>query len=105
MDGFGPATAPEAHSQQSVSFTPPELIRRRVATWRGITAETAEVTRHAPFEYSLMASHHLLIACERGERYDGETSVEGLPRSTLRNFSHKLSFVPAGHRFHGWQNP
>jgi len=28
-----------------------------------------------------------------------------LPKSTLREFSHKLSFVPAGHRFFGWQKP
>jgi AraC family transcriptional regulator len=104
MDGLGSATSlPDV--QQSVSFTPPELIRRRVVSWPGLTAESVEITQHAPFEYGLMTSHHLLIAAERGERYDGETLVDGLPRSTLKNFSHKLSFVPAGHRFHGWQNP
>jgi hypothetical protein len=42
---------------------------------------------------------------ERGERYDGETFVEGLPRSTLRDFTHKLSIVPAGQEFRGWQKP
>ena len=39
------------------------------------------------------------------ERYDGETFVEGLPRSTLRDFTHKLTFVPAGHVFRGSQRP
>jgi AraC family transcriptional regulator len=47
----------------------------------------------------------LLIAAELAERYDGETFVEGLPRSTLRNFTHKLTFVPAGHDFRGSQRP
>jgi AraC family transcriptional regulator len=47
----------------------------------------------------------MLIMAERGERDDGETMVEGLPKSTLREFSGRLSFVPSGHRFHGWQKP
>jgi AraC family transcriptional regulator len=47
----------------------------------------------------------LLIAYERAERDDGETHIEGLPKSTLREFNCKLSFVPAGHRFYGWQTP
>jgi len=61
--------------------------------------------RHTPFEYGFRASCHLLIALELGERHDGETVVEGLPRSTLRDFTHKLTFVPAGHDFRGWQRP
>ncbi|MDB5605831.1 MAG: hypothetical protein JWP25_2731, partial [Bradyrhizobium sp.] len=61
--------------------------------------------RHAPFEYGFRAPWHLLIAAEVAERDDGETFVEGLPRSTLRNFTHKLTFVPAGHDFRGWQKP
>jgi AraC family transcriptional regulator len=61
--------------------------------------------RHAPFEYGFRAPCHLLIAAELAERYDGESFVEGLPRSTLRNFTHKLTFVPAGHDFRGSQRP
>jgi len=38
-------------------------------------------------------------------RYEGETLVEGLPRSTLQDFGHKMTFVPAGHAFSGWQKP
>jgi len=59
--------------------------------------------RHTPFEYGFRAPCHLLIALELGERLDGETVVEGLPRSTLRDFTHKLTFVPAGHDFRSWQ--
>ena len=67
--------------------------------------ETVEVMRHKPFEYRFRAPCHLLIAAELAERYDGETFVEGLPRSTLRNFTGKLTFVPAGHDFRGSQKP
>ena len=31
--------------------------------------------------------------------------LKGLPRSTLRDCTHKLTFVPAGHDFRGWQRP
>jgi AraC family transcriptional regulator len=31
--------------------------------------------------------------------------VEGFQKSTQREFSRKLSFIPAGHCFHGWQDP
>ena len=67
--------------------------------------ETVQVTRHTPFEYGFRAPCHLLIAAELAERYDGETFVEGLPRSTLRDFTQKLTFVPAGYDFRGWQKP
>ena len=38
-------------------------------------------------------------------RCDGETFVEGLPRSVLRDFKRRLTFVPAGHEYHEWQEP
>jgi AraC family transcriptional regulator len=43
--------------------------------------------------------------CERAERDEGETVVEGLPKSTLHELSRTMSFVPAGHRYSGWQKP
>jgi AraC family transcriptional regulator len=95
----------DAHASHAVTFTPAEIVRRRRAQWRGIAAEAVDITRNIPFEYGLTSARHLLIASERAERHDGETVVEGLPRSTLRAFSRKLSFVPAGLSFTGWQNP
>jgi len=71
-----------------VDFSPPEIVRRRSATWSGVQVETVQVMRHTPFEYGFQARCHLLIAAELAERYDGETFVEGLPRSTLRDFTH-----------------
>src|SRR6266404_1422788 len=36
---------------------------------------------------------------------NGETLIEGLPRSTLRDVKCKLAFVPAGHEYREWQEP
>jgi AraC family transcriptional regulator len=88
-----------------VQISPPDIARRRLANWAAIQAEAVNVTRLETFEYGFQAQRHLLIAYERAERHDGETLIEGLPKSTLREFSCRLSFVPAGHRFYGWQAP
>ena len=92
-------------SSPTIEFSPSGLVRRQLASWRGLRAETVQVTSKEPFEYRFRASCHLLIASERAERDDGETFVEGLPKSRLRNFSGKLTLVPAGREFHGWQRP
>jgi AraC family transcriptional regulator len=88
-----------------VRITPPDIAHRRLAHWGAIEADNVGITRRETFEYGFHARRHLLIAYERAERDDGETLIEGLPKSTLREFNCKLSFVPAGHRFHGWQTP
>jgi AraC family transcriptional regulator len=88
-----------------VEISPPDIARRRLKNWGAIQADTVKVTRRETFEDGFQARRHLLIAYERAERDDGETLIEGLPKSTLREFNCKLSFVPAGHRFYGWQTP
>src|SRR6266481_1182353 len=100
-----PAGHPETEARPVVDYSPSEIVRRHSAAWSGLIVETVEVMQHKPFEYGFRAPCHLLIAAELAERHDGETVVEGLPRSTLRNFSGKLTFVPAGHDFHGSQRP
>src|SRR6266404_611385 len=96
---------PDLEFRSLVNISPPEIVRRHSGAWSGLHAETVQIVRHTPFEYGFRAPCHLLIAAEVAERYDGETFVEGLPRSTLRDFTHKLTFVPAGHDFRGWQRP
>jgi AraC family transcriptional regulator len=88
-----------------VEISPPDIARRRLANWGAVQADTVKVTRRETFEDGFQARRHLLIVYERAERHDGETLIEGLPKSTLREFNCKLSFVPAGHRFYGWQTP
>jgi AraC family transcriptional regulator len=96
---------PELEARPIVDYSPSEIVRRHSAAWSGLLVETVQVMRHQPFEYGFRAPCHLLIAAELCERYDGETFVEGLPRSTLRDFTQKLTFVPAGHDFRGSQWP
>jgi AraC family transcriptional regulator len=47
---------------------------------------------------------HLLVLYEDGVRREGETSIDELPPSTLRNFANKLTFVPAGHFYREWHD-
>jgi len=99
-------TGPQADAVSPVvQFAPSGIARRQLAIWNGIQADTVEIVRREPFEYRFRAPCLLLIMSERQERDDGETLVEGLPKSRLHEFSHKLSFIPAGHRFFGWQKP
>src|SRR5262245_46258297 len=93
-----------------VRFSPSDIARRRIKTWNGLRTDTVQVVRDEPFEYGLRAPHHLLIMTERAARDDGETLVEGLPKSSLRKstsqeLSRTLSLIPAGHEFFGWQKP
>jgi AraC family transcriptional regulator len=88
-----------------VQFHPADLAKRQTAAWHGLSGEIVRIIRQEPFESSYCGRSHLLIAYERAARDHGESTADGLPRSTLRDFSDKLTFVPAGHRFHESQNP
>jgi len=79
-----------------VTIAPSEAVKRRAAAWDGMTAEIVQATSHESIEYRFCAPRHLLVLYEQGVRCNGDTFVEGLPRSTLRDFQRKLTFVPAG---------
>jgi AraC family transcriptional regulator len=99
------APQPAMDTPTGVEIFPASMMRRRIATWRGIRVESLELTRLERFECRVKSPSHILIAAEKSERDDGESVVEGFQRSTQREFSHKLHFIPAGHCFHGWQDP
>jgi AraC family transcriptional regulator len=106
MSEIGVSLSDRCSSSPSiVEISPPDIAHRRLANWGAIRADNVRITRRETFEYSFQSQRHLLIAYERAERDDGETLIEGLPKSTLREFNRKLSVVPAGHRFYGWQTP
>lgn len=86
-------------------FTPAEMMQHQFAKWTGLKADVITATQRQPFTYRFKSKQHLLIAAEHVEREDGETGIEGLPRSKLRSLSGKLTFVPAGYEFSGWQQP
>ena len=89
-----------------VAFAPRSIVQHQIADWDIIRADNVKGVRHESFDYEFKASPgHLLIASERAERYDGETLVDGLPRSHVRAWNQRLTFVPAGTRFYGWQKP
>jgi AraC-like DNA-binding protein len=89
----------------AVAISPPDIVRRRAMIWNGMAAESVQCTSRRKVEYRFRAPMHLLVAYEEGERSDGETFVEGLPRSTLRSFARRLTFVPAGHDYREWHEP
>jgi len=89
----------------AVVFSPAGIVRHETACWRGVQAKTVQIINHEQFEYRFEDGCHLLIAVEQGARHAGETFIEGLPTSTVRNYSQKLIFVPAGRSFYGIQNP
>jgi AraC family transcriptional regulator len=88
-----------------VRISPSDIVRRRIVGWTGIKSDTIQLIRREQFEYRYKAPCHLLIMSERAERDEGETLVEGLPKSSLHQFNQKLTVVPAGHEFYGWQVP
>jgi AraC family transcriptional regulator len=96
---------PITASAPAVDISPADIAERHVVSLRGLHVETVQVTQRERFECQFEGNHHLLIAAELASRDDGETVVEGWLRSRLREYSGKLTFVPAGHRFHGWQAP
>src|SRR5262245_46812850 len=77
----------------TVDFYPADVVKHQIAHWRGVQAKTVQLISHEPFEYRFQEQFHLLIAVEQGVRYDGETFIEGLPVSTMRNYSKRLIFV------------
>ena len=95
------APEPLASQMPMLDFSPAEIVRHQTAHWRGVQMEIVQIISHEHFEYSFKQQYHL----QQGAPYDGETRVEGLPASTIRNYSHKLVLVPAGRKFFGAHNP
>lgn len=94
-----------ALSAATVHIVPHRLVSRRTTLWRDMCVELVKTTAQERIDYSFHSSSHLLVAYVQGVRRDGDSCVDGLPRSTLRDLAKKLVFVPAGHRYHEWHDP
>jgi AraC family transcriptional regulator len=92
-------------ADRTVEIFPADAVKRRAVSWDGMTVEIVQATQSERTEYRFKGPRHLLAVYEQGERRDGESFVEGLPRSTRRDFKRKLVFVPAGHEYSDWQEP
>jgi AraC family transcriptional regulator len=88
-----------------VEVSSPDTLTRRTILSEGMAAEIVRVMSHSRFEFHFRAPVHLLVVHEQGARREGDSFVEGLSRSTLRDFARKLTFVPAGHEYREWQEP
>lgn len=88
-----------------VQFRPAHLAARQTATLRGLSGEVVRMVSRDPFESDYCGPRHLLVLYTQAARHRGESIIEGLPRSTLRELSDKLTFVPAGRRFRESQEP
>jgi AraC family transcriptional regulator len=95
---------PNLESCSIADVSPSGIVRRHSAAWSGLHVETVHM-QHTPFEYGYRAPYHLIIAAELSERHDGDSLVESSPRTPSRDFTQKLTFVPAGHDFREWQRP
>jgi AraC family transcriptional regulator len=89
----------------TVEILPHGAATRRGVEWHGMGVEFVQAARPDRVEYSFRSTAHLLVAYEHGVRRDGETFVEGAPRSTLRNVARKLTFAPSGHEYREWHQP
>ena len=96
---------PVGTSLPSVKVAPHGFVARRGMKWRGMGAEFVQATSHDRIDYSFRSPVHLLASYQHGTRRDGESYVEGLPRSTLRDMTKKLIFVPASHEYREWHDP
>ena len=90
---------------RGVQFRPARLAKRQTAAWRGLTGEVVRIVSQDSFESDYQGPCHLLVLYTQASRHRGESIVEDLPRSTLHDFSDKLTFVPAGRRFRESQEP
>src|SRR5207253_374216 len=92
-------------TNHAVEIYPSDIVKRRTVATDGMAAEIVQAMRREKVEFRFRAPLHLLAICDQGARSDGDTYVEGLPRSTLRDVRRKLTFVPAGHEYREWQEP
>jgi AraC family transcriptional regulator len=92
-------------ADRTVEIFPADAVKRRAVSSDGMTVEIVQATQSERTEYRFNGPRHLLAVYEQGERREGETFVDGLPRSTRRDFKRKLVFVPAGHEYSDWQEP
>jgi AraC family transcriptional regulator len=97
--------APETTPVPAVEILPAGCVKRSAMVSRGLAAELVQSARLNRFEARFRADRHLLVAYEQAARSDGESFVDGLPRSARRDLSRRFLFVPAGHEYREWHEP
>jgi AraC family transcriptional regulator len=93
------------NSLPAVDITPLRAVTRSGMEWSGMRVESVQAISRERVDHSFHSRLHLLAAYQQGVRRDGESWVEGAPRSRLRDVAKKLTFVPAGHLYREWYDP
>ena len=88
-----------------VRISPSDATTRHRMDCPGMAAEIVQTGPRGRINFRFRAPVHLLVVYDRGARHDGETHIEGLPASTLRQFARKLTLVPAGREYREWLKP
>jgi AraC family transcriptional regulator len=84
----------------TVQISPIRSVKRHSTGWHGLVAESIYTPVGSTTEFRFDAPVHLLVIYDEGARCEGETSIDTLAPSMLRNFADKLTFVPAGHAYY-----
>jgi AraC family transcriptional regulator len=84
---------------------PDALVMRRLAQVQGVIVEVVEAMRPGRVDFRFDGSRHLVAIHVEGLRRQGETLINGLRLSTLRDMKRKIVFVPAGNDYHDWHEP
>ena len=80
----------------TVQIAPVEFVKRLGTGCPGWFAESIHAPIGRTIELEFQGPVHLLAMYNEGARRDGETSIDGVTSSKIRNFAKKLTFVPAG---------
>jgi AraC family transcriptional regulator len=86
----------------TVGVTPVGSVRRLGTGNQWWFSESVYASINRKIEFRFQGEAHLLVLYNEGARKDGETSIDDLQSSRLRNFAHKLTFVPAGCVYREW---
>jgi AraC family transcriptional regulator len=87
---------------QTVDISPMDAIKRHSTGRYGILVESIYAPAQSRIVCRFRAPCHLVVMYDDGIRRDGETSIDGMVRSTLRSIANKLTFVPVNHAYNEW---
>jgi AraC family transcriptional regulator len=100
---IGPSRAPhEKQHAGHVEISPPGAAVRQAMAGRGIRVELVQSMSCNRIEFRYWGSSHLILAYEHGVRRKGETFIDGVPPSRLRDLARRITFVPAGRNYFEW---
>jgi AraC family transcriptional regulator len=90
---------------RTVEIYPIDGVKRHSTGRYEMLVESIYVPAQRRIECRFCAPSNLLVMYDDGIRRDGETSIDHLARSKLRNIADKLTFVPANRAYSEWHEP